>query len=148
VRNAPTTVQNVVTYDVPVGVDNTDLALKPGMTATVTITTARRDDVLKIPVRALRFRPEVQSATPAPAPPASHDGPHQGGGRARPSMVWVVPHYGELRPVEVLLCIRIDQEAELVSGDLRPGDRLAVAFQREPARAAERPRLPAGPRFR
>src|SRR5207244_5267640 len=57
VRNAPITVQNVVTYDVVVAVDNPGLALKPGMTANVSITTAKRDQALRIPVRALRFRP-------------------------------------------------------------------------------------------
>ena len=65
VRNAPVTVQNVVTYDVVLAVDNPDLALKPGMTANVTVTTARRDDVVRLPARALRFRPESvgQAAT-------------------------------------------------------------------------------------
>ena len=62
VRNAPTTVQNVVTYDVVVGVDNPQLKLKPGMTATVNIVTAQRDDVVRIPVRALRFNPERKKA--------------------------------------------------------------------------------------
>jgi multidrug efflux pump subunit AcrA (membrane-fusion protein) len=58
VRNAPLNVANVVTYDVVVAVDNSDLALKPGMTATVSITTQRRDDVVRIPLRALRFKPK------------------------------------------------------------------------------------------
>src|SRR2546428_1430922 len=57
VRNAPVTVQNVVTYDVVVGVENPDLRLKPGMTANVTITTASRADALRVPTSALRFRP-------------------------------------------------------------------------------------------
>ena len=58
VRNAPVTVQNVVTYDVVVAVDNPDLELKPGMTATVTITTGHRDDALRVPMRALSFKPD------------------------------------------------------------------------------------------
>ncbi len=57
VRNAPVAVQNVVTYDVLVGVDNADLRLKPGMTANITITTASLPDVLRVPTSALRFRP-------------------------------------------------------------------------------------------
>ncbi|HEU5071466.1 MAG TPA: efflux RND transporter periplasmic adaptor subunit [Verrucomicrobiae bacterium] len=56
VRNAPTTVQNVVTYDAVIGVDNADLKLKPGMTANVSIIIARRENALKIPNSALRFR--------------------------------------------------------------------------------------------
>ena len=59
VRNAPTIVQNVVTYIVVVGVDNQDLRLKPGMTANVSIEVARKEDVLKIPTAALRFRPKA-----------------------------------------------------------------------------------------
>jgi HlyD family secretion protein len=57
VRNAPTTVQNVVTYDAVIEVSNADLKLKPGMTANVSIVVARRENVLKIPNAALRFRP-------------------------------------------------------------------------------------------
>jgi HlyD family secretion protein len=57
VRNAPQTVQNVVTYDVVIHVDNKDLKLKPGMTANVSIVIAHREGVLKIPNAALRFQP-------------------------------------------------------------------------------------------
>jgi HlyD family secretion protein len=53
-------VQNVVTYDVVVDIDNSDLALRPGMTATVTLITDTKADVLKVPLRALRFRPRQQ----------------------------------------------------------------------------------------
>jgi HlyD family secretion protein len=63
IRNAPTMVQNVVTYDTVIEVDNRELDLKPGMTANVAIVIARRQDVLKIPNAALRFRPpEVLAA--------------------------------------------------------------------------------------
>jgi HlyD family secretion protein len=57
VRNAAVTVQNVVTYTAIVAVDNPDLKLRPGMTATVTIVTAKKDDVLAVPNAALRFKP-------------------------------------------------------------------------------------------
>src|SRR3981189_1526403 len=55
VRQAPITVQNVVTYDVVVNVDNPELLLKPGMTANVTIVTAHRDNVLRIPMDSVLF---------------------------------------------------------------------------------------------
>jgi HlyD family secretion protein len=58
IRNAPIIVQNVVTYDVVIQVDNKDLKLKPGMTANVSVMIAHREGVLKIPNAALRFRPE------------------------------------------------------------------------------------------
>lgn len=57
VRNAPTTVNNVVTYDTVIGVTNTDYSLKPGMTANVSILVARHQQVLEIPNAALRFEP-------------------------------------------------------------------------------------------
>jgi HlyD family secretion protein len=58
IRNAPQVVQNVVTYDAVIDVANPDLKLKPGMTATVSVVTDRRRDVLSVPNSALRFRPE------------------------------------------------------------------------------------------
>jgi HlyD family secretion protein len=57
VRSAPITVQNVVTYDVVVKVDNPELKLLPGMTANVTLIISVKKDVLKVPNAALRFRP-------------------------------------------------------------------------------------------
>lgn len=56
VRNSPLTVQNVVTYDTVVEVNNADLKLKPGMTANVSIVVARRENAIKLPSAALRFR--------------------------------------------------------------------------------------------
>src|SRR4029077_18820156 len=71
VREAPITVQNVVTYDVVVSVDNPDFALLPGMTANTRIITDQRDDVPRVPLKALRFAPHgVEQA-------AAH--PHAGG---------------------------------------------------------------------
>jgi HlyD family secretion protein len=58
IRNAPVTVQNVVTYDVVILVKNLELKLRPGMTANASILVAQRENALKIPNAALRFRPE------------------------------------------------------------------------------------------
>jgi len=58
IRNAPITIQNVVTYDVVIQVDNSDLRLKPGMTANVSVQIEHKENILKIPNSALRFRPE------------------------------------------------------------------------------------------
>jgi HlyD family secretion protein len=68
IRNAPQTIQNVVTYDVVIQVGNKDLKLKPGMTANVSIVIAHREGVLKIPNAALRFQPaNVNRGTEAEA---------------------------------------------------------------------------------
>lgn len=56
IRNSPITVQNVVSYDTVIAVNNSDMKLRPGMTANVSIIVAQRDNVLKVPNAALRFR--------------------------------------------------------------------------------------------
>src|SRR5438093_12487877 len=58
VRLQPTTVQNVVTYNTIISVDNDDGRLMPGMTATVSVIVRRSENALRIPAAALRFRPE------------------------------------------------------------------------------------------
>jgi HlyD family secretion protein len=84
VRNAPITVQNVVTYDTVIGVSNPEQKLKPGMTANVSIVAAHRDDTLKIPNSALRFRMPDQTPTAAPRREPS-SAPRQPGAGNRPS---------------------------------------------------------------
>jgi HlyD family secretion protein len=63
IRNAAQTLQNVVTYDAVIDVDNSELKLRPGMTANVNFVFANRDDVLRIPNAALRFRPSNEVFT-------------------------------------------------------------------------------------
>jgi len=58
IRNAPMTIQNVVTYDVVIQVKNPDFKLKPGMTANASILVAYKENTLRIPNAALRFRPD------------------------------------------------------------------------------------------
>ena len=96
VRNSPTTVNNVVTYDCVIGVTNADYKLKPGMTANVSIVVAQRENALTIPNGALRFRlPEnavvLTNSTSAQTAPATNGGRNfaggpggrRGGGRGR-----------------------------------------------------------------
>jgi HlyD family secretion protein len=68
VRNSPTNIQNVVTYKVVADVDNKDGLLRPGMTANVSLIVAQKDDILKVPNAALRFRPPGQVKEVKPAP--------------------------------------------------------------------------------
>ncbi|MFT3769354.1 MAG: efflux RND transporter periplasmic adaptor subunit [Minicystis sp.] len=88
IRNAPQTVQNVVTYDAVIDVENEELKLKPGMTANVTIVYDRREGVLRVPNAALRFRPPpaLASALPsASAPRPAWTGPPPAGSQAAPA---------------------------------------------------------------
>src|SRR6184192_3885627 len=91
VRNAPITVQNVVTYDTVIGVGNPDLKLKPGITANVSIIIAQKDNILQIKNSALRYRPadatpaEISSAKAAGggSPSRVPGGAQRGAGRER-----------------------------------------------------------------
>jgi HlyD family secretion protein len=68
IRKAPRNVQNVVTYTVLVSADNPDKRLMPGMTANIQIITAKRNDSLKVPNSALRFRPAGEESRPQGPP--------------------------------------------------------------------------------
>lgn len=130
VRNSPVTLQNVVTYPVVVAVGNEDLSLKPGMTATVTILEERRDDALRVPLRALRFSPP-ESPPPAPGSPPA---------------VWVQEPGGEMRRVEVKTGLRDERFAEVLEGGLAAGDRVVVGLPKADAKPA--PSNPFAPRMR
>lgn len=138
VRQAPITVQNVVTYDVVVNVPNPELLLKPGMTANVTIVTAKRDNVLRVPVEALRFSPRgtrsarlgtanlalanhTAAAPTAAAGAASAPGDLVGDA----ARVWKMDG-GRLVPVAIRTGLDDSINAEVLSGDLHPGNLVVV----------------------
>jgi HlyD family secretion protein len=135
VRNAPITVQNVVTYDTVIGVSNQDQKLKPGMTANVSIVAAHRDDTLKIPNGALRFRmpDQTPSAAPKRDPSSNPRGPGNkpGGNRAerRPERtVYVLPS-GASKPTAVTIKTGISDgvTTEILEG-LKEGDRVVTGM--------------------
>ncbi|MEA3207171.1 MAG: HlyD family secretion protein [Chthoniobacter sp.] len=142
VRNAATTVQNVVTYDVVISVDNPDLKLKPGMTASVSIIVAQRDDVVKVTNAALRFRPPetvaaAAAATPAsPAPPAAGmrrpgGGGRRAGPRAERKVYVLAPGAANPEPVSVKLGISDGIATEVLEG-LKEGDLVVTAVSNPP----------------
>ncbi len=116
-RLSPQTVQNVVTYDVVIGVDNSDLALVPGMTASTTIIIDQRTDVLRVPNQALRYVPGGLATIEARSgPPAAGAQPH----------VFVLRD-GRPVAVPVVAGLSDDNFTEIVKGDLNPGDRVITA---------------------
>jgi HlyD family secretion protein len=123
VRQSPQNVQNVVTYDVVVSVENADLSLKPGMTAATRVIIDQRADVLRVPSQALRY---------APAAAASTTGSRNA---AAASQVWVVR---DGAPVAVPVTAGLDDDSftEIVKGDLKAGDLVIVAEQRNSGKAA------------
>jgi HlyD family secretion protein len=133
IRQSPQTIQNVVTYDAVVSAPNGDLLLKPGMTATVRLTSNRRDDVLRVPDQALRYFPGGVSANGQLQTDAN--------GSAR---VYVLRN-GKPVAVSVEIGLDDDTNTEIVKGSLEPGDEVIVgggASAEEAVQTAQ----PAGPR--
>ena len=123
IRNAPTTVQNVVTYIVVIKVDNPELKLKPGMTANVSIITATQAGALKVPNAALRFRWTVEKA----ADKGKTEGPAKGAEAAKDSAprktqsLWILDN-DKPRRVQITAGISDGNFTEILSGDLKEGD--------------------------
>ncbi len=134
VRLAPMNVQNVVTYNVVVGVDNPDLRLKPGMTANVSIVVAQKDQVLKVPNAALRFMPpkiEGERAGSDGQVAKTHQGrPILAGGEARQlGTVWTQAENGELVSLSVQTGISDGVTTEVISGGLTEGESVVVGIE-------------------
>jgi HlyD family secretion protein len=145
VRNAPITVQNVVTYDTVIGVSNPDLKLKPGMTANVSIIIAHKDDVLKIANAALRYRPA--DATPAPRSSAgpSRGGPGRAGagGERRTERTVYVLRGGKPVPVQIKTGISDGISTEVLEG-LKENDSVITAQLSAANGSAQQPANPFG----
>jgi HlyD family secretion protein len=153
VRNAPITVQNVVTYDTVIGVSNPDLKLKPGMTANVAIIIAHKDNVLQLKNAALRYRPpDAAIAEQTRAPSASSataagstsspSGQRPAGPRERRTdrTVYVLS-YGRPKPVQIKTGISNGIMTEVTEG-LKEGDRVVTAELSSPSASASPPANP------
>jgi HlyD family secretion protein len=160
VRLQPVVEQNVVSYVTVIDVPNADLKLKPGMTAAVTIETARADDAIKVPNAALRFRPteDVFEALGQKAPerrqrPQGDTTQRTSGDGAAPpradrAAVWVLAQ-GALTRVSVQPGISDGTQTAVVSSDLTPGRRVVTGTTTPTATASApstNPLVPAGRR--
>jgi HlyD family secretion protein len=142
VRNSPTTVNNVVTYDCVIGVTNADYKLKPGMTANVSIIVAQREDALIIPNAALRFHPANASSLPTNSAATSSmsqttnsSGAHRSGNSARAHgersavhTVYILSGDEKnpvLQPVQIKTGISDGISTEVLSG-LNEGDKVVT----------------------
>ena len=132
-----TTTENVVTYTTYLNVDNSDLLLRPGMTASATILTAQKDDVLLVPNSALRFKPRTTEKKSGSA--VMMGPPHRMGSS---KVVRDEVQHGERertiyvlrdgKPVEakVVTGLTDGTRTEIVSGDIREGDKIVVDQRR------------------
>jgi HlyD family secretion protein len=152
IRNAAQTVQNVVTYDAVIDVDNAELKLKPGMTANVNFVFANRENALRVPNAALRFRPSTevlstikvdgkpgrdgdrdagggaQAATEGkPSAGGRHRGPGGGKGDEAPDRksVWVLSQ-GVPSAVKIRIGASDGTKTEVLEGPLAEGDLVII----------------------
>ena len=132
VRNAPISIQNVVTYDVVITVDNRELKLKPGMTANVTIVTDKKENPLRVPNGALRFR--------MPAVPVDR----------KATQVWVMDHEKQVRQTAVTTGIADSLFTEIAEGTLKEGDTVILGIETPEEQAQKKlpPGFDGGPRMR
>lgn len=144
-RLAPTTVQNVVTYNVVLDVDNQDEKLKPGMTAQVRLVTEQRQNVLRIPTTALRFRlsdadqkledlhakanadkaPAKPAAVVAPAASADDDAAFRTASeQARIFKVYKLGPDNRPQAVDIRAGVSNFRYTEVLGGDLKAGEHI------------------------
>ncbi|MHB9098903.1 MAG: efflux RND transporter periplasmic adaptor subunit [Syntrophales bacterium] len=127
IRNAPTTVQNVVTYDVVIKVANPERKLKPGMTANVSIITAMEQAVLKIPNAALRFKWTAEKAPDQVKGGASAKGQATAGetNGQKKQVIWILDGQ-KPRRIPIIVGISDGSYTAVSSGGLKEGDAVIV----------------------
>jgi HlyD family secretion protein len=153
VRKAAQILQNVVTYDVVVSADNSDLKLLPGMTANIRVVTDQRENALRVPNAALRFRPAgVAVERPSTGGgsgggqgpgnrPGSGSGSRTGGGQI--GRVWIAGSDGKPAAVRVQVGITDGQSSEVVGEALTEGQRVIIGTgnAEQPGSSSGSPRL-------
>jgi len=141
IRLAPVVTQGVVTYTVIIDVDNSDLKLMPGMTATVSIQVASKENLLRVPVQALRFTPPpevLETFTPDTTGGERRrmwqgraeggrpeGGPPRMGNPEERGRIWVLKD-GKPVPKFIRRGIQNSTHAEIVRGDVQEGDEVIV----------------------
>lgn len=110
VRNEATTTSNVVTYTVVIGIDNSDMKLKPGMTANVEIITAEEKGVMLVPNQALRFY--IDDSDKAK--------------RYKDRGVWIIKN-GKPERVSVKIGVSDDDNTQILESTLKIGDEIIVS---------------------
>jgi HlyD family secretion protein len=143
VRNGAKTVNGVVTYETILTVDNSDLSLRPGMTATAEITVQKVQDALLVPNAALRFTPPDKNAAEAvpqpgfvnPLLPARRGPPSRNPNQPQPikgngnhkkeQQVWVLEN-GQPTPIPVTIGMTDGINSEVKTGNVSPGLALLV----------------------
>lgn len=138
IRLAPVVSQNVVTYNVIIDVSNSELKLMPGMTANVVIEVARRDDVLRAPLQAIRFVPPVETRAAAdkagdsasrgtPTAPVRSEGMKPDSRDPSRARLWVLEGTAP-KAVPIVKGLQSPRYVEIVDGELKEGDEVIVGM--------------------
>lgn len=120
VRLEATVTNNVVTYEVVINAPNPDYKLKPGLTANVTITTMQKENVLAAPSKAFRFHPDKELLNSLNISVASADEQTTSG-----KHLWI-KQGNTLKAVAVKVGVNSGNYTEILSGDVKEGDEVAV----------------------
>jgi len=124
IRKAPQTVNNVVTYSVIATAANPDGRLLPGMTANARILTDERENVLKVPNEALRFRPLNPDGSPIKLEVrAREEGP------GIPGRVWALGKDGKPQPISLRLGVSDGKSTEVLRGEVRDGMEVILGYE-------------------
>jgi HlyD family secretion protein len=121
VRDNAQTLQNVVTYDVVIDVDNRERLLKPGMTANIVLSYAKRESSLRVPQAALRFKPDRDTISTMLG--TAHAAVPESRGLER--TVWLLRN-GKAVPIAIQVGVNDGSNGEVLAGDVHPGDRAIV----------------------
>ncbi len=138
IRKSPVTNNNVVTYSVMARVDNPDLKLLPGMTASARILTEERQDALKLPNEALRFRPVQADGTPVKLEVRGREE-----GPGIPGRVWVLKE-GKPSAVSVRLGVSDGKATEMLKGELQAGQEIILGLEEGSVQKTVKPSRPFG----
>ena len=115
IRKAATTVSNVVTYPIIIEAENPDEMLFPGMTATLSIETARAENAVVVSAAAFRFRPKDDEREPGEVP--------------RGRKLWLVGESGKLRPVVITEGVSDTSFTQLVDGEALEGKEAVIGYE-------------------
>ena len=133
-RYASTTTSGVVTYETVLKVDNTDLSLRPGMTATADITVKKVEKAVLVPSAALRFTPSVQQEEKSstglvesllPRPPGGTQQRDDAITNGKQQKVWILKN-GKLLPISITTGSTSGLMTEILTGDIQPGMEVVV----------------------
>ncbi len=133
-RYASTTTSGVVTYETVLKVDNPDLSLRPGMTATADITVKKAENAILVPGAALRFTPPVQQEEKSstglvgallPHPPSGTQQRDDTATNGKQQSVWILKN-GQLSPVSIMTGSTSGLMTEILAGDIQPGMEVVV----------------------